>query len=104
MKSLWILFALCLFPVWAFAQNFTATGTVVDNMGEPIPGASVVEKGTTNGVMTDIDGNFSLKVAKGKTLTISYIGYETANVAANTKMKVILQEDNKLLDDVVVIG
>ena len=104
MKSLWILFALCLFPVWAFAQNFTATGTVIDNTGEPVPGASVVAKGTTTGVMTDIDGNFELKVNQGTTLVISYIGYETQEVKAASKMKITLREDNKLLEDVVVIG
>ena len=104
MKSLWILFALCLFPVWAFAQNFTATGTVIDNTGEPVPGASVVAKGTTTGVMTDIDGNFELKVNQGATLVISYIGYETQEVKAASKMKITLREDNKLLEDVVVIG
>jgi len=104
MKSLWILFALCLFPVLAFAQNITAVGTVNDNNGEPIPGASVVAKGTTNGVMTDIDGNFSLKVNQGQTLVISYIGYETQEVKAAPKMTITLMEDNKLLEDVVVIG
>ena len=58
MKSLWVLIALCLFPVVAYAQSISVSGTVVDELGEPILGANIIQKGTTNGVLTDIDGNF----------------------------------------------
>ena len=104
MKSLWILMMLCLLPVVAYAQSISVSGTVVDEMGEPIPGANVLQKGTTNGVLTDIDGNFSLKAPSGATLVVSYIGYLTKEVPAAAKVNVVLQEDNKMLDDVVVIG
>lgn len=95
---------LCLLPVVAYAQSISVSGTVVDEMGEPIPGANVLQKGTTNGVLTDIDGNFSLKAPSGATLVVSYIGYLTKEVPAAAKVNVVLQEDNKMLDDVVVIG
>ena len=106
MKSLWILIALCLFPVVAYAQSISVSGTVVDELGEPILGANIIQKGTTNGVLTDIDGNFSLKAPNGATLVVSYIGYETVEVkVSGTKpMKIVLAEDVKALEDVVVIG
>lgn len=78
------------------------TGTVKDNLG-PIIGASVVEKGTTNGIMTDTDGKFSLNVQPGTTLVISYIGYKTQEVKTGREpLNIILEEDSKILDDVVV--
>ncbi|MDH6309502.1 TonB-linked SusC/RagA family outer membrane protein [Dysgonomonas sp. PFB1-18] len=78
------------------------TGTVKDDLG-PIVGASVVEKGTTNGTMTDTDGKFSLNVQSGATLVISYIGFKTQEVkAGNTPLDITLEEDSKMLDDVVV--
>ena len=106
MKSLWVLFALCLFPVVAYAQSISVSGTVVDELGEPILGANIIQKGTTNGVLTDIDGNFSLKAPNGATLVVSYIGYETVEVkVTGTKpMQIVLAEDVKALEDVVVIG
>ena len=82
------------------------TGTVVDAMG-PVIGASVVVKGTTNGVATDYDGNFSLNASPGQTLVISYIGYLTKEVritAGQSKYNVTLEEDRKMLDEVVVIA
>ena len=82
------------------------TGTVVDAMG-PVIGASVVVKGTTNGVATDFDGNFSLNASPGQTLVISYIGYLTKEIkitAAQSKYNVTLEEDKKILDEVVVVG
>jgi TonB-linked SusC/RagA family outer membrane protein len=82
------------------------TGTVVDAMG-PVIGASVVVKGTSNGVATDFDGNFSLNASPGQTLVISYIGYETKEVkiaAGQTNYKITLEEDRKVLDEVVVVG
>jgi TonB-linked SusC/RagA family outer membrane protein len=81
------------------------TGTVSDSQG-PVIGASVVEKGTTNGVVTDFDGNFSLNVKPGATLVISYIGYTTQEVAIGNQSNfdISLKEDNALLDEVVVVG
>ena len=81
-------------------------GTVKDDKGEPVIGASVVEKGTTNGTITDIDGNFTLIVNPGAVLEISYIGYktQTVNASFNHPLSIVLQEDNEVLDEVVVIG
>ena len=106
MKSFWILFVLCLLPMTALAQSISVSGTVKDASGETIPGANIVQKGTTNGVLTDFDGNFTIKVDKGATLVVSYIGYETVNVVANggRNLEIVLREDRKLLNDVVVIG
>ena len=88
----------------AFAQRLTATGKVVDAAGLEVIGASVLEKGTTNGVVTNLDGEFSLSVGQNATLVISFIGYKTIEVKAATNMNITLQEDNELLDEVVVIG
>ena len=101
-----VLTMLCLtalFPVLAQAQN-RASGTVIDEMGEPMIGVAVVELGTTNGTVTDLDGNFDLAVKSGATLQFSFVGYTTKNVKAATGMKVTLEEDNKLLEETVVIG
>ena len=88
----------------AFAQT-TASGTIVDAAnGEPIIGASILEVGTTNGTITDFDGNFTLKVQQGATLSISYMGYKTQELPAAANMSVKLGEDSELLDEVVVVG
>ena len=86
-------------------QSGTATGTVVDAMG-PVIGASVVVKGTTNGIITDFDGNFSLSgVKKGDILVISFVGYTTQEIAwAGTPLNITLQDDTQALEEVVVIG
>lgn len=83
-----------------------ATGRVVDEKNEPIIGASVLEKGTTNGVITDIDGKFSLPLTEGKKeLSISYVGYVSQDVKiGKNDAKIVLREDNKVLDEVVVVG
>ena len=90
----------------AFAQQISIKGHVVDATGEPVIGASVVEKGTTNGTITDVDGNFSLSVPTNSTLTISFVGYKMQTVPVNGKnsLKVTLQEDTEVLDEVVVVG
>ena len=94
---------LMLGTVAAIAQ--TASGTVVDAAnGEPIIGASILEIGTTNGTITDFDGNFELKVQPGAKLSISYMGYKTQEVAASANMAVKLGEDTEVLDEVVVVG
>lgn len=85
-------------------QLYTARGIVADQNGEPIIGASILEKGTANGIITDKDGKFSLNVKKGAILVISYIGYKTQEVKAGTNMNITLLEDAELLDEVVVIG
>ena len=86
-------------------QNGTATGTVVDAMG-PVIGASVVVKGTTNGVITDFDGNFSLQnVKKGDVIQISYVGYKTQEIVWNgSPLSVTLAEDSEMMEEVVVVG
>ena len=80
------------------------SGTVLDATGEPLIGVSVLEAGTSNGVVTDFDGNFTLTVKQGAKLTISYIGYTAQTVDARNGMTVTLQEDNQLLNEVVVVG
>lgn len=87
-------------------QTGTVKGQVVDANGEPVIGASVLVKGTTNGTITDFDGNFTLNDASKGTLVISYIGYKTQEVAVNGKsvIKIILKEDTEVLDEVVVVG
>ena len=79
-------------------------GNVVDATGEPVIGATVMEKGTSNGTVTDFDGNFKLKVAAGKTLTFSYIGLQTQELPAADGMKVTMQDDALALNEVVVTG
>lgn len=85
-------------------QTITITGLVVDAAGEPIIGASVVEKGTTNGGITNLDGKFTLNVKPGATLKISYVGYQTKEVKANKMMKIVMTEDSEILSEVVVVG
>lgn len=88
------------------AQTHIVKGIVVDNLGEPVPGANVVEKGTTNGIITDMDGAFSLTVAPDAVLEISYIGYVTQSVSVKGKstLNITLREDSQALEEVVVTG
>ena len=91
--------------VGAFAQQIAIKGLVKDNTGEPIIGANVVVKGTTNGTITDFDGNFQLTANKGDVIVISFIGYQTQELpASNQLMEVVLKDDSELMDEVVVIG
>ncbi len=104
MKKVRLLFLLSAFimSITAFAQS---SGTVTDENGDPIIGASVIESGNAkNGTVTDIDGHFTIDVAEGRNLVISYIGYETQTVPARRNMTVVLKEDHQMLSDVVVIG
>ena len=105
-RPLGLLLLLCLIPLCSISQNFMVKGIVKDNFGEPVIGANVTEKGTTNGMITDLDGNFSLTVQKNATLVISYIGYVTQEIAikGNTNLNITLKEDSKALEEVVVIG
>ena len=90
----------------AFAQQITVKGHVKDDTGEPVIGASVLESKTVNGTITDIDGNFVLTVPSNSVLTISFIGYATQEVTVNgkTSLTVVLKEDAKVLDELVVVG
>ena len=93
--------------VSAVRQVSTIKGSVSDTAGEPIIGASILVQGTTNGVITDIDGNFILNnVASGATLVVSYVGYKTQNISISgkTSFNIVLVEDTEILDEVVVVG
>ena len=101
-----VLWLVCMTPLWALSQNITVTGTVQDEAGDPLIGATVQQKGTGVGTATDIDGNFSLNVPKNATLVVSYVGYTTQSVAVNgqTNITVTLKENAEVLDEVVVVG
>ena len=102
LKTMFFVFFLLCSTVM-LAQN-KVSGTVVDASGEPLIGVSVLEDGTTNGGITDFDGNFTLTVKSGAKLTFSYVGYTSQTLAAANGMKVTLQEDNTVLNEVVVVG
>ena len=103
LKRALLSFSLLLSSTLLYAQA-EISGTVVDPTGETVIGATVMEKGTSNGTVTDFDGNFKLKVEAGKTLVISYIGFLTQEVAAADGMTVTLQDDALALEEVVVTG
>ena len=90
----------------AFAQGREISGTVIDGTGEPVIGANVLEVGTTNGLITDIDGNFKMTVQPNAKIQISFIGYVTQTIAVGnqTTINVTLQEDSQSLEEVVVVG
>ena len=88
----------------AFAQNQTFTGTVVDANGEPVIGATIVQKGTSNTTVTDFDGNFSINAPAGAELEITYVGFGKQTVLAGDNMHIVITEDAELLNEVVVIG
>ncbi len=101
-KVCMLVFLLIAAPAAALAQ---ANGTVVDSQNEPIIGATIVEKGnTSNATISDIDGNFTLKVAAGKKIVVSYVGMVSQEVTAGQNLKIVLQEDASTMDEVVVIG
>ncbi|MBO5251209.1 MAG: TonB-dependent receptor [Bacteroidaceae bacterium] len=85
-------------------QTISIKGTVIDANGNPIIGANVLEKGTTNGTITDMDGKFSLDVKQGAIINISFIGYQTQEMKAAPIMSIVLQEDSELMEEVVVTG
>ena len=103
-KVLLMLVIGCFLSIDAFAQQMTVKGLVKDTAGEPIIGANVVIKGTTNGTITDFDGNFQLNANKGDIIVISFIGYQPQEAQAAASMNIILKDDTELLDEVVVIG
>ena len=99
------LFVLSRFLCFGLSQAQEVSGTVSDASG-PLPGASVLEKGTTNGTQTDFDGNYTLTAQDGAVLIVSYIGYKTQEVAINGRSSInfTLEEDAEALEEVVIIG
>lgn len=106
MKRICLFFLLLLCTVGAMGQKRSITGVVVDMTGEPIIGASIVEIGTTNGTVTDIDGKFSLSVPTNGKIQISYVGYkpETLTIKNQTVLQIKMSEDSEMLGEVVVTG
>lgn len=105
MKRIMLCFILVSFGLYAAAQDVTeVSGTVKDNLGETVIGASVLEEGTSNGVVTDIDGHFKLKVKQGAKLRISYVGYNTVTLPASHNMVVTLEEAGNIMDELIVTG
>ena len=90
----------------SLAQKITVTGHVADELGEDLIGATVMEKGTTNGVSADIDGNFTINVAPNATLVVSYVGYDPMDVPVNgqTHLNIVMKENAQMLAETVVIG
>ena len=106
-QQLFFVALLSVLAITASAQSKSVSGTVVDKAGEPVIGASVVVKGTTNGTITDFDGNFSLQgVPNDGTIQVSFVGYKTQDisVAGKSSVKITLAEDTEMLDEVVVVG
>jgi hypothetical protein len=88
-----------------FAQDRTVSGTVSDNSGQPLPGVSVILKGTQNGTQTDLDGKYAIKASATQTLVFSYIGTETQELkASSTTVNVRLKSTSQTLEEVVVVG
>ena len=98
------LLAVCSISVGAMAQQITVNGVVQDAQGEPIIGANILVKGTANGTITDLDGNFQLTADADAILVISFIGYQTQELPAQPVMNITLLDDSKQLEEVVVIG
>ena len=103
-KACLTLLAVLGMSVGAFAQQITVNGVVQDTQGEPIIGANILVKGTSNGTITDLDGNFQLTTDADATLVISFIGYQTQELPAQPVMNITLRDDTEQLDEVVVIG
>ena len=94
-------------PIIAAAQKVSVSGTVTDMAGSPLPGVSIIEKGTTTGTISDIDGNFSISVTDKSILNFTFIGYITNEIPVSGNMidvKVVMEEDTKALEEVVVVG
>ena len=105
MGSVFLALSILVWNTNLMAQTITQTGVVIDQNDEPMIGVTVTVVNGTNGVITDIDGNFSIQCNKGATLKFSYIGYkDITQVATGQKMRITLQEDTQTLDEVVVVG
>ncbi|MDO4496715.1 MAG: TonB-dependent receptor [Bacteroidales bacterium] len=103
-KALAFVLMLVMMPLLAFAQDINVKGTVSDILGDGMPGVNIIQQGTTNGTISDIDGNFTLKVPQGSMLEISFIGYRKKVIEAKSNLSVTLEEDKEMLDEVVVVG
>ena len=105
LKTLGVLFLLAMCPLWISAQNVTVKGMVSDD-GGPVIGATVKEKGSTTGSVTDLDGKYAISVKPGSILQVSYLGYQTQEVRVGNKttINVVLKPDEKMLNEVVVVG
>ncbi|MBD5207105.1 MAG: TonB-dependent receptor [Bacteroidales bacterium] len=106
-RKLWATLALVLvLTLPAFAQKITVTGHVADELGDDMIGATIMEKGTSNGVSADLDGNFTITVPPTATLVVSYVGYDPMEVAVNgqTTINIVLKQNATLLNETVVIG
>ena len=104
LKALLTLLVGLFLSIGEFAQQIAVKGHVKDTTGEPVIGANVLVKGTTNGTITDFDGNFMLNVPKDAILSVSFVGYKSAEVKAASTVMVTLEDDSQVLDAVVVIG
>ncbi|MEE3448182.1 MAG: TonB-dependent receptor plug domain-containing protein, partial [Bacteroidales bacterium] len=107
MKKILSLLTLMLMTTCLFAQKITLKGTVADKNGEILIGAVVLEKGTTNGTITDVDGNYTITVSEGAVMECSMLGFETTQIQLAPDQRVlnfVLQEDTKDIEEVVVIG
>ena len=101
-----LLFCLCL-SLQIIAQTKSITGTVVDTNNEPIIGATVTEIGSANGTMVDIDGHFSLELAKPDSkITVSFLGYKSQTISPQNQsnLRIVMQEDSQILDEVIITG
>ena len=105
-KKKFLAVCFCLLSVISLAQaQQSVRGVVMDVQGEPIAGANVIEKGTTNGTITDVDGQFSIQLMNAQSvLTVSFIGFSSQEVMPSANMEIVLQEDAHYLDDLVVVG
>ncbi len=105
-RSFGLLSLLLMIPVWVFAQNLTVRGTVKDANGNEMPGVNVLQVGTANGIITDLDGNYSINVPSNAKLTFSFIGYTTQTLSVSGKkvLNVTLVDDSKALEEVIVVG
>ena len=105
-RIIYSLMLIVLCSSFSFSQTFSASGTVKSNVDAmPIPGVNIVVKNTSNGTVTDFDGNFVLSdVSAGSTLVFSYVGYQTLELPASSSMNVSLSEDNEALEEVILIG
>ena len=106
-RKLWVtMITLLVLALPGFAQKITVHGHVADELGEDLIGASVMEKGTTNGTSADLEGNFTLTVAPNATLVVSYVGYDPMEVPVNgqTQLNIVMKENSTMLAETVVIG
>lgn len=100
------LLLLLIVPLYVFSQSVTVRGTIVESNNQPLIGVNVVEKGTTNGTVTDLDGNFVLNVPQNAILVVTYVGFASQEVAVagQSSLRIILSEDTEMLEEVVVVG